>query len=162
MFNEKEKLHIFAKELRERFEISGLTHRELAFKARCAPSRVQMYLKGNNFPNLWTLALMSEALNCTMNDLLGYCSKNNGRVIHADSPFKRFTDEFDFALHFKECLSAKMNCLNMSQEVLAELTGFGKHRIYRYLSPGYPMPHLAQTLIICDALDCTPSDLLGY
>lgn len=162
MFNEEEKLHIFTKELHERLETSGLTYRELAFRARCAPSRVQMYLRGSNFPNLWTLALISEALDCTMDDLLGCCSKNNSRIIHADSPFKRFTDEFDFALHFKECLSAKMNCLNMTQEALAGLTGFGKHRIYRYLSLGYPMPHLAQTLIICDALDCTPSDLLGY
>lgn len=160
MVNEKEVLYTFNRELCERLELSGMTYRDLAFKARCAPSRVESYLRGNNFPNLWTLTLMAEALDCCIDDLLGY--KNRRKRLRTDSPFKKFISEFDFALHFKECLKARMEDQRVSQETLAELTCLNKYNIYRYLSPGYPMPHVAQTLNICDALDCTPSDLLGY
>lgn len=162
MINEKEVLYTFNRELCKRLESSGMTYRDLAFKARCASSRVQMYLRGNNFPNLWTLALMAEALECRIDDLLGYENQNRAKRLRIDSPFQKFTNEFDFALHFKECLKARMESQHISQETLAELAGLSKYNIYRYLSPGYPMPHVAQTLIICDALDCTPSDLLGY
>lgn len=81
MVNEKEVLYTFNRELCERLELSGMTYRDLAFKARCAPSRVESYLRGNNFPNLWTLTLMAEALDCCIDDLLGYKNRRNGYVL---------------------------------------------------------------------------------
>ena len=162
MIDEKDVLYIFTSELRKRLQSSGMTYRELAFKARCVPSRVQMYLRGNNFPNLWTLVLMAESLGCCVDDLLGYKRYTASNLLHTDSPFERFTNEFDFALYFKECLRNQMLKQNADQEKLAEFTGISERLIYQYLSPGYPMPHVAQVLTICSALDCTPSDLLGY
>ena len=162
MINEKDVLHIFTRELCECLQSSGMTYRELAFNARCVPSRVQAYLRGKNFPNLWALALMADSLGCRVDDLLGYKRKATSDLLRTYSPFERFTNEFDFALYFKECLKNQMLKQNMDQEKLAEFTGISERLIYQYLSPGYPMPHVAQVLMICSALDCTPSDLLGY
>lgn len=131
MINEKEELCIFTRELHKRLQSSGMTYRELAFRARCAPSRVQMYLRGNNFPNLWTLVLMADSLDCCIDDLLGYKSKAVPKLLHTDSPFERFTNEFDFVLYFKEFLKNRMLDRNIDQEKIAKITGISKYAISR-------------------------------
>lgn len=155
-------LQWFSTELIERMENVGITHRQLALESRTMPHNIIDYMRGQNFPNPWTLVLICERLGCTVDELLGYedsgfRTKNTG--VRA---FDEYPNEDCFTPYLRNRIIQRMKKMKMSAEDLARESEITITTIERYLCVHSGMPYTAYLLRICDALDCTPSELIGY
>ena len=155
-------LQVFSQELIERMEARGVTHRQLAFDSRTKPLNILGYMRGDSFPNAWTLVLMAECLECTVDDLLGY--EDNGFVKKHNNAraFDIYPDEDSFTPYLRERIIQRMKQMRMTAEELARESGVTYVTINRYLCVHSGLPRTNNLLYICEALDCTPSELIGY
>lgn len=161
MIDIKEILRRFAIELNNRMDECEVTYRQVAFAARVTRGSMIHYKSGNAFPELYPLVLMAEYLDCRVDDLLGYlpcCGFTGGNIVAT----KRFKDEDDFADYFRlrlyECMQEKA----VDTNELARRAAVSTNTIDMYLSVHRWVPRTVDFIYICDALDCTPSELLGY
>jgi DNA-binding Xre family transcriptional regulator len=151
-----------ATELRIRIENKGIGYRTLAFNSRCTAIRAFDCIQGNSLPNLWTLTLMAEYLDCTVNELLGYgCIDDVNNMVDINA-FTSFPHEDEFAEYVRDRILARMREIHINQEQLSELTSIKLATIERWLWICPRLPQVMKFLQIAEALDCTPSDLLGY
>lgn len=163
MIDTKEILWKFAEELNARMIENGVTYRQVAYAARVTKGSVVHYKSGNTFPEPWTLALIADYLGCSVDELLGYPNPHIfARTRRWIPAIERFPNWDAFADYFRERLSDLMNAKHMTAEELAKNIGASTRTIDMYLSVHRWTPDTPSFLRICDALDCTPSDLLGY
>lgn len=162
MINTKNILRQFSNELIERMEKRGVTHRQVALGSRAMPHNIMSYMQGDNFPNPWTLALIAEYLDCTVDDLLGYEDSGFVKKRKTDSVFMKYPSEDSFTPYLRDQIVHKMNEQKFTEEELARRSGVGVNTIKRYLCLHSGMPQMSYLLCICDALECTPSELMGY
>lgn len=155
-------LQWFSRELVERIETKGVTHRQVAFRSRTTPHSVMGYIQGDNFPNPLTLILMAEYLDCTIDELLGYKDVGFVKKHRKESAFDIYPNEDSFTPYLRECIIKQMKLENMTAETLAQLSGVNLQTIKRYLCVHSGMPQMSNLLRMCDALGCTPSELIGY
>lgn len=155
-------LQWFSTELIERMENVGITHRQLALESRTMPHNIIDYMRGQNFPNPWTLVLICERLGCTVDELLGYEDTGFIKDIHDARAFVEYPDEDSFTPYLRNRIVQRMKKMKMSAEELAQRSEITLTTIERYLCVHSGMPYTAYLLRICDALDCTPSELIGY
>jgi DNA-binding Xre family transcriptional regulator len=160
--NIKEMRNILSTEINARLSERGISYRELALYSRTSRNAVYQYIRGDSLPNLWTLSLMADYLNCTVNDLLRYGDVYDNRNLDDRHAFNAFIHEDDFAVYVRDRILNRMSILRMNQTDLVEYGGFTKESVDRWLWICPHLPKLMQFLRICEALDCTPSDLLGY
>ena len=158
----KEIRYRFSNELQTRMDKLGIKECHISFNCRCRSTAVHEYLAGDCLPNLWTLSLLAEYLNCTVNDLLDLGTVCDVRNLEDICAFDTFKDEDSFAVHVRDRILARMKELNMNREELARLTGFSLKSIERWLWLYPHLPQVMKFLEISAVLDCTPSDLLGY
>ena len=158
------KLEWFGKELSERMEDEKLSPSLLAYYSRLTPEKLYNYRQGKAFPKLWNLALLASYLGITVNELLDYDEPDDDSLVQYD-PFDIFEDEYEFAMHVHNRVSYAMSDAKLDIFELAERTGFTRATIRKWFGFNDKSPELPRTadfLEICDALDCTPSDILGY
>lgn len=155
-------LRWFSGELIERMEAKGVTHRQLAFNSRTMPHNIMEYMRASSFPNPWTLTLIADYLDCTIDELLGYEDTSFIRKRKRESLFSKYPSEDSFTPYLRERIIQQMNKQNMTTEILAQRSGVNLQTINRYLCVHSGMPRLAMLLRICDAFECTPSELIGY
>ena len=68
----KELKHRLSCELDDRMVEQNVSLARLAMSCRIMKHNMCSILEGKNLPNLWTLSLLAERLDCTVNDLLGF------------------------------------------------------------------------------------------
>ena len=160
MVNDKIVLRMFSENLNKRMEQKGVTYRQVAFAARVTKGCLVHYKSGNSFPELWTLVLMASYLDCSVDGQLGYSDLDTS--FSSTRLIKPLMDEDYFDDYFRECLMNMMNSKNVDIFELSDRSGVSKNYIEMYLSIHRWVPRVPDFLAICDALECTPSDLLGY
>ena len=149
-------------ELDDRMVEQNISLARLAMSCRIMKHNMYSILEGKNLPNLWTLSLLAERLDCTANDLLGFEGIRDIQNLEDICAFDTFKDEDSFAVHLRDRIIARMKELNIDREELTNLSGLSRQSIERCLWICPHLPQLMKFLDICEALDCTPSDLLGY
>lgn len=162
MVNERDVLQYFAAELTERMRRAEISDRDLSEYCQISEVNLPGYRSGKHLPNPWYLVLIAERLECTVNDLLGF--ETHDELLYPNSPYASdaFSARNRFEVYFGYRLAQCMNVKNIGVVALSYDSGLSVSRINRWLSD---RPSLIQTpdlLRLADALDCTPSDLLGY
>lgn len=130
----------------------------VAYYSETCENTFRQYLKGLRLPPPITLILMAELFDCSVNDLLGYES-------YYTAPRHRLFDSGldadSVAVYFKEQMMIFMEYKDMSLDDLASCIRVDVMRLHNHMKR-HTLPDTATILHICDALDCTPSELLGY
>ena len=141
---------------------AGISDRELS--AYCQISEVNLpgYRSGKHLPNPWYLVLMAERLECTVNDLLGFERITALSYTQPNRASDTFSAKNRFEVYFGNRLARYMNENNIGIVALSYESGLSVNRINRWLSDHPSMIQTPDLLRLADALNCTPSDLLGY
>ena len=154
----------FVDELRYAMDCENLRPKDISDYCRISQNNFSNYLQGKSLPNLWVMVLISDLLECTVNELLDYDEADEDELVGYD-PFATFEDEEEFTYHVRNRLEQYMVHSGNGVKELSEKTGFNPRTIRRWLGMSKNGPELPRTsdfLVICDALGTTPSDLLGY
>ena len=113
-------------------------------------------MKGQRFLGPIKLIMIAELFECTVNEMLGYESVDvptRTRLFDSGFDTKKVID------YFSDRLSEKVNRIDIDE--LARAIKLTVPTVTRYIE-GDMLPDTAILIRICDYLDCTPSELLGY
>lgn len=155
-------LRWFSNELTLRMEEKGFTHRHVALNSRTMPHNIIDYMNGKNFPRPWTLVLIAECLECSIDELLGYEGIEYNHSPRTERAFYKYPNEDSFTPYLRNRIVQKMSELKMDEEKLATQSGVTLQTIKRYLCVHSGAPQMPNLIRICDAFECTPSELIGY
>ena len=150
----------FAEELNSRIQERGATYRQAALAVGVTKGAFVHYKSGNCFPELFVLISIANYLNCSVDELLGYTS--NWSMCLNENIHNDFSNEDEFKDYFRERLKFMMIEKNLGVNELARKSRISIDTIEMYLSIHRWVPCVPDLLYLCEALDCTPSDLLGY
>lgn len=163
MVDEKKVRDWFAQEVKERMEDAGLASYQIAYYCRVKHENIYGYLQGRPFPKLWNTILLAECLDCSVNDLLGYDEIDDVNVYERLLASTTYRDELDFSEHFAKRLVRMLDDNATLPKDLSKHTGIGLSAIEKWAGDvPVALPSVLNLLRICSALECTPSDLLGY
>lgn len=153
----------YAAEVKERMEELGLRPYHMTHKCQLNHEGISGYLKGTVWPNPWSLVPMAETLECCVNDLLGYELPEDTSTFETYRASKMFNNKEEYAHCFAERLVWYLNKRGILLEDLSNRTGFTVKTLKSWTSDFNPkLITTANLLKVCDALNCTPSDILGY
>lgn len=163
MTNEKDVREWYEREVEERIEDSGENIYDISRFCHFRYDYTRNYLRGKPFPKLWSLILLAEYLSCSVNDLLGYEELDDVEMYERLLASKVYLGEDEFAVRFSKRLVQIMNDNYVSPDELHEYSKISLNAINNWIGDNpETLPSVMQLIHICDALDCTPSDLLGY
>ncbi len=128
--------------IRERCARLGISEAEAARRTGISPRRFSFYVNDQREPDFATLLAICEALGVTPNDIFGIDGKPTGGVGIGARMRRRMRD------------------LGLSARKTARRAGLSQRQLGFYLVD-QRQPDLATLLDICQALQTTPSDLLG-
>lgn len=153
----------FATELRDRMDEMQLRPYHIAFLYKIDESDVRSWLKGASFPGLFNLIMLADRFECTVNDLLGFEEIEETEVYERYTASSMFFAEYQYAVCLADRMRRYLENQNISFPDLADKTGFTATTLRRWFAKTHPcLPSTEKFLHICSALDCTPSELLGY
>lgn len=153
----------FAAELRERMEECGFRPYHLTSLCKMGEGEIYQCLGGTALPDVFSLILLADYLDCTVNDLLGYDEVESSAAYEQYTASDMFFTESQYAACLSDRVRRYLQDRAMSITDLAAKTGFKEPTLRRWFAKTHPqLPGISKFLKICEALDCTPSDLLGY
>ena len=153
----------YVREVKERIEDSGSDVYAIVKFCHFRPDYASRYFKGNPFPKLWNIILMAEYFGCSVNDLLGYEEVEDVNTYEKYLASKTYLGEDEFAIRFRNRLTRIMDEFCISAKDIHDYTEISMNAIESWIcEKPEALPSVMQLIHICDALDCTPSDLLGY
>ena len=114
---------------------------------------------GERFPNPWQMTLLAEYFDCTVNELLGFQIVEEP---YRKSASRMFPGENHFAEYIANRIIQRTYEVDVTLEEMSSRTGIGADTIRQSLCRWPKLPKMAYLIAIADALDCTPSELLGY
>lgn len=121
------------------------------------------YKNGTRLPNPWYLVLIAEKFDCTVNDLLGYDGYYVKNKFTREPATTKFTSLNRYELYFRDRLAGMLRVRDVSVSELAALVNKTEGTVRNtWLGTRPRLPDINNLLHICSALNCTPSDLLGY
>lgn len=152
----------FAEELSRRMQERGLKKWYVAYYCEISEFTLNKCLCGERWPNPWQLILMGELMGCSVNSLLGFrCCKNYSTVSENASSIPQA--EMKIAGNFWKRVITRMNEINITNYDLANRMKISIYTVNNWLRKSNSIfPKTSQLILIADALECTPSDLLGY
>lgn len=162
MIYEQEIKKWFSEEVKERMEDLNLKSYNIANFCKIENYRMSGYLHANPFPSVWKLILIAEVLECCVNDLLGFDEVEDVDSFEKFLASSTYLGEDEFTEHFSKRLLDRMSIRGVSPKQLSSITSISLTTIERYVCNNPSLPNAKNLLLICDALDYTPSDLLGY
>jgi hypothetical protein len=115
-------------------------------------------LKMARLPGPITLIMMAELFECTVNDLLGY---DYVEVEKRDYLFDSGRDTKHVLNYFREQLRGKLEESDIDPNEKVQFSECRTTTIGRLVECGC-VPDTPVLIQICDILNCTPSELLGY
>lgn len=163
MLNKNEVMKTFGKRFTRYMVEHDLRDVDMARLLNMSSMNMPAYRNGTRLPNPWYLVLIAEKFDCTVNELLGY-SPYYIKYTHARKPAtKTFTSINRYEVYFRDRLVEMMRARNIDATELAILVDKAETTVQNtWLGSRPRLPDINNLLRICDALDCTPSDLLGY
>lgn len=126
----------------------------VAYYANTSEAFLRSCLKLKKLPRLDSLILIAELFQCTVNELLGFKS------VDVESRIKPFNQGLDIKYvvdYFVRELSKRGFELDKFQ-----FNEYGMDVDFKRCIRAHRFPSTDAFLQICSALDCTPSELLGY
>ena len=150
----------FSRELIARTKELGLKKWYIAYYCEISEKTITECFNGERLPTVWQLILMAEMCHCTVNDLLGYRYFRIGSTELASSIPQAVTKLPAITWNrVKEIM--QRNGITIVD--LSERTGIPVRNISSWFERrNEKYPKTMDFLRIYDALNCTPSDLLGY
>lgn len=130
----------------------------VAYYSEMCDTTFRSCLKAAKLPKITSLIMIAELFECTVNELLGY---EYVAVESRDRLFDSGLDTRHLSEYFNSQIERKMEELNMTTLDLASACECSEHIVNNRLKYR-TLPDTAAMLQICDALDCTPSELLDY
>ena len=161
MVNSKSILITFSEVLRTKMADFNLSNRRLAIGSRVTSEKISGYRNAVCFPKIWTLVLIADYLECSVDELLGYSNFGHHNA-YGKCASDVFQNEDVFADYFRNRLLSTMNVKGMTSYELSLKSRCSENTINMYLSVHRWTPQVPVFLNLCDALECTPSELLGY
>lgn len=159
MINETRIKNYFTKRLVEYMNKKNLRPWYVAYYSEISETTFRKHLKGITLPKSTTLILMAELFECSVNDLLGY--KRIVLPVH-DGFFSSAIDTPKVANYFWHKMKLYLQESRISYiSELAYRSFVTEYTIHKHIDNN-TLPDTLLILRICDAPDCTPSDLLGY
>lgn len=162
MVDEKSIKEWYATEVKERMEDAGLKPYHMSHLCQIKHDSLHTYLSGKGLPNPWSLVLMAEHLDCCVNDLLGYDEITEVAVFERYLASQMYANEIEYAHCFAHRLERVINESTMGLEGVSERSGYNIRTIKQWLGERPKLPRTSQLLQLCEALKCTPTDILGY
>lgn len=130
----------------------------VAYYSEICDGTFRDYMRGVRLPRPTALIRMADLFECSINELLGYGyfdSPNRGHFFDSGLETRKV------AAYLFDEVKHRMKEMNLTMSELASRADLSENTIAGY----FERPQLPDTSIIlrlADALDCTPSDLLGY
>lgn len=153
----------FAAELKEKMIEYNLRSYHLTALCKMSEDEVQKCLKGIALPGLFSLVLLADKFECTVNDLLGYDEVEDLDVYEHYSASSMFFAKSQYALCLSERVRRYLEDHYISIPDLADKIDVAPATVRHWFAKAHPtLPTTEKILNICEALNCTPSDLLGY
>lgn len=153
----------FAAELKDRMDENKFRPYHLMTLCKMTETEILECLEGTTLPGLYSLVMMADRLECTVDDLLGYDEPDEPDVYERYAASSMFFTESQYAVcladRARQYLENRFMCVSDLAKKL-ELTPSACQRWFSRTRPH--LPSTARFLQICEALDCTPSELLGY
>lgn len=139
-------------------EDRGIRPWYVAYYSEMQDSAFRSCLKGARLPNPISLIMIAELFECSVNDLLGCKSVDVEPRNHIfDSGLERqYVGEY-----FINQVERFMKDKGVSVSELAIVCECSENTILNYISNNI-IPDTPAILRICNALKCTPSELLGF
>lgn len=130
----------------------------VAYYSETSETAFNKYMKGVRLARPTTLIMIAELFECTVNELLGY---PRVRIPRKNNKFNSGLDTKRMLEHFYSETARLMIRKRISIDELAEYVGVTPYTLESYFK--YNTLYDGSTMVrICDALECTPSELLGY
>ena len=158
MVNEKEVMKYFSSYAVQRMDELDLKPWYVAYYSETSEPTFRNYLKSIRLPRPSTLIMSSELFGCTVNELLGYKRVSVPRRIRT---FDSGLDTRNLSEHFYSEVSRRMVRKRITLDELAIYTCTAVLTLDNNFRRN-SLPDTSMILAICSALECTPSDLLGY
>lgn len=158
MINEREVMEYFSSYAAKRMEELDLRPWYVAYYSETSETTFRNYMKCVRLPRPSVLIMMAELFGCTVNELLGYEKVSVPRKIR---PFDSGLDTRNLSEHFFSEVARRMVRKRITLDDLATYTCVTAPTLDNYFKWN-SLPDTSMILHICSALDCTPSDLLGY
>lgn len=153
----------FAAEVKDRMDEMDLRADHLMGLCYINERDIQSCLNGTALPGLYSLILLSDHLDCTVNDLLGFDEIEEVEVYEQYSASDMFFNESQYATLLVERVRRYLEERHITMIDLAKKVGITATNLRYWFSKTRPhLPTTENLIRICDALECTPSELLGY
>lgn len=163
MLNRDKIMRIFGERFTKYMVEHNLRDVDMARLLNMSSMNMPAYKNGTRLPNPWYLVLMAEKFDCTVNDLLGYDGYYIKNGYEREPATKKFSSINRYELYFRDRLAGMMKIRDIDASDLSMLVGKKEDTIQNvWLGKRPVIPTIYNFLEICDALDCTPSELLGY
>lgn len=163
MINKDKIMRTFGERFKQYMFDRSLRDVDMARLLNMSSMNMPAYKNGTRLPNPWYLVLIAEKFDCTVNDLLGYNSHRISNCLEIEPASKKFSSINRYEIYFKNRLADTMKLRGISISELASLVDKTEGTIRNVWLGNCPViPNVYSFLDVCDALDCTPSDLLGY
>lgn len=144
----------FAERLKQGADEHDLRLWYVAYYADTSEAFLRSCLKLKKLPRLDSLILIAELFQCTVNELLGF------KLVDVETrtePFNQGLETKHVVDYFVHELSKRGFELDKFQ-----FNEYGMDVDFKRCIRGRRFPSTDAFLQICDTLECTPSDLLGY
>lgn len=158
MINEQEIMKYFSDYATRCMNELDLRPWYVAYYSETDEGTFRKYMKCIRLPRITTLIMTSELFNCSVNELLGYERVPlpvRKRAFNSGLDTKRLLD------HFYSEVARRMVRARLSLDEMATYLSVSAQTLENYFWHD-SLPDTSVVLHICDALNCTPSELLGY
>ena len=163
MINKDKIMRTFGERFTKYMAEHNLRDVDMARLLNMSSMNMPAYKNGTRLPNPWYLVLIAEKFDCSVNDLLGYSRCRNSSYFEREPASKKFSSINRYEIYFKNRLADMMKIRGLSVSELATLVNKTEDTIRNdWLGNRPVIPNVYTFLDICDAIDSTPSDLLGY
>lgn len=163
MINKDKIMRTFGERFTEYMVEHNLRDIDMAKLLNMSSMNMPAYKNGARLTNPWYLVLIAEKFDCTVNDLLGFNRYRISSCAEREPASKIFSSINRYEIYFKNRLADMMKNRSVSISELARLVNKTEGTIRNVWLGNQPViPNVYSFLDVCDALDCTPSDLLGY
>ena len=163
MLNKNEVMKTFGKRFAQYMVEHNLRDVDMARLLNMSSMNIPAYKNGTRLPNPWYLVLIAEKFDCTVNDLLGYDGYYIKNTYARAPATEKFTSINRYEVYFRDRLAGMLRARDVSVSELAMLVNTKEDTVRNtWLGIRPRLPSINSILEICDALDCTPTDLLGY
>ena len=152
----------FSREVKTRMEELNLRPYHMSYFCQIKHNSVYGYLNGTLLPNPFSLVLMAEHLECCTDELLGYEPCADDDVFEPFRASKMFANRKEYAHCLGDRLRGYMVNHDITPDELARMADISVEVIKRWTSERPTLPRMNELLKVIDALDCKPSELLGY